>query len=208
MPRKRTTGKTHDKNGREMTVRARIDMPMVNFTKALDQNALKNALAAYPEDSRYRQLLELMLTPYQGSQPTLSTLCRKVNVSLTDLMNLMKDYHVAEGTIRMMQQLPQVMEDVGEDAKSQMKPCPRCDGEGTLKEERATEDGVHLTKQCPECKGKGEQRVTGDKHARDLMFETAKLTNQRGPLVAQQFNTNIGPQSGLKQIMQDTEDLL
>src|SRR5262249_54480225 len=43
-------------------------------------------------------------------------------------------------------------------------------------------------KKCPECKGSGEVRMSGDKHARDLVFESMKLTGQKSPLVAMQQN--------------------
>lgn len=198
-----------DKNGRQMTVRPTADKPMVNFLGSLDMEEFKKALFAQDLESNYRQLLDMMMTPTFGKQPSISALCRKLNISLVDIVNLMKNYHIAEGTARMMRHLPKVMDDVGIDAQSSTKPCPRCDGQGIIKDESADEEAgtVKLTRQCPECKGTMVQRVVGDKHARDLMFETAKLTNQRGPLVAQQFN-NFQPQSGLKQIMADTEDLM
>src|SRR5262249_10381662 len=103
------------------------------------------------------------------------------------------------GLLRMSNQLPQVMEDVTEDAKSHMQVCGRCDGEKVIQFTRANKT---TSKKCPDCKGTGEVRVVGDKHARDLVFESMKLTRQReGPIVA--IQQNIGAGGGLSAKLED-----
>src|SRR5262245_10145355 len=87
--------------------------------------------------------------------------------------------------LQMCSQLPQVVADVTEDAKSHMHACPRCDGEKVVVSMRGNKS---TRKNCPECKGTGEVRIIGDKHARDLVFESMKLTGQKSPLVAMQQN--------------------
>jgi len=81
------------------------------------------------------------------------------------------------------------MAHVAEDAKSKNVVCPRCDG---MKIAR-TPDGSERS--CPVCRGKGEIQTPGDKHARDIMFETMKLTSQSGPMVAIQQNFSGGDDS-------------
>jgi hypothetical protein len=59
-------------------------------------------------------------------------------------------------------------------------------------------------KTCPECRGVKTQRKIGDKHARDLIYESMGLTAQKGPLVAIQNNQFAGVGSGgLNSSMED-----
>jgi hypothetical protein len=189
-----------DKNGRMMTGRPCQDKPLNTFVENLDQDQFHRALAARGEDTREWQLLEALHDP-AFAKCTISNLCRRFGVSMQDIMDMMKDYSVAEGTSRMMQHLPQVMEDVATDAQSRQGVCPRCQGTKELPPQTAN----GKPRKCPECKGTGEVRVSGDKHARDLVFETAGFTNKKTPLVAQQFNFGS---SGLKPVLAETADLL
>jgi hypothetical protein len=66
-----------------------------------------------------------------------------------------------------------------------MQACPRCDGEKFVE---STRGDRKVLKPCPNCEGSGTVPVIGDKHARDLVFESMKLTRQRGTLVAIQQN--------------------
>jgi hypothetical protein len=112
---------------------------------------------------------------------------RKFNISLHEAQCLYTDHMRYQGLLRMSSQVPQVMADVAEDAKSRMRVCPRCDGEKVVESTRGNKRGRRV---CPDCKGTGEVRVIGDKHARDLVFESMKLTGQKGPLVA--INQDFG----------------
>lgn len=108
-------------------------------------------------------------------------MCRRFAVPLSRLQALYTEGMRHLGLLRMSTELPQVMADVAEDAKSRDIPCPRCDGKMIIK----TQEGDSA---CHVCKATGTVRVPGDKHARDLVFESMKLTNQAGPLLAIQQN--------------------
>lgn len=122
---------------------------------------------------------------------------RKFNISLHEIQSIYTDGKRQLGLLKMSSALPQVMEDVSEDAKSQMVLCPRCDGDKVEIIVDARNDKGKVTKSheqtCRVCEGAGKVKVPGDKHARDLMFESMKLTKlPGGPLVAIQQNLGGG----------------
>lgn len=189
--------------GRQMTQRARVDKPFRNYLESWPRDVLIAALASQPEESRFRTLLSLMES---DTTATLPTMCRKAQVTMPMMCNLMREAAVAEGTVRMMLSLPQVMEDVGEDAKTKLRTCTVCEGEGEVQEKDGDGTPVGDKKMCLNCEGEGTIRETGDKHARDLLFETAELTNKpRGPLIEQNFDMR---DTGLRRTMAMTQDLL
>ena len=51
--------------------------------------------------------------------------CKKTKTTLGDFVDAFHKYQVHLGTVRLMKHIPQVMEDVGEDAKSKAEPCMR-----------------------------------------------------------------------------------
>src|SRR5262249_9808603 len=113
------------------------------------------------------------------------TLLRKFNISLHEAQTLYTDHVRHMALLQMCSQLPEVIADVAEDAKSHMRACPRCDGEKVVV---STRGNTKARKKCPECRGTGEVRMIGDKHARDLVFESMKLTGQKSPLVTMEQN--------------------
>src|SRR5262249_45121519 len=114
------------------------------------------------------------------------TLLRKFNISLHEAQSLYTDHMRHTALLQMSSRLPQVVADVTEDAKSHMRACPRCDGERVIE---FTRGNKRIRKNCPDCKVTGEVRVIGDKHARDLVFESMKLIKKHdGPLFAMQQN--------------------
>jgi len=148
-------------------------------------------------NDKYAAFLQALSDPAYASC-SFPTLLRKFNISLHETQTVYTDHMRHMGLLRMSNQLPQVMADVTEDARSHMRACPRCDGEKVMVSTRGNKTS---RKQCPECKGTGEVRVIGDRHARDLVFESMKLTRQReGPLVA--IQQNIG-ESTLSTRMED-----
>lgn len=180
--------KKHDKHGREMTQEPALDIPMRRFRENIDPDKLELFLNQH---EKYQTFIASLHDPAY-SKLTFAIICRKFGVSLHELQTLYTDGMRHLGLLEMAANLPQVMVDVSEDAKSRMVSCPRCDGEGVVW--FGMED-KQQSKPCPQCKGVKEVRVSGDKHARDLMFESMKLTGQRGPLVA--IQQNFGDASGL-----------
>lgn len=206
-PTKREPG-----GGRLIPTQTARDKPFRTFLDAIPREHFLGVLAAQPEESRLRSLLALMTADYSSytHPPLLVTLCKKAGVTMQDIMNLMKDHAVAEGTVKMMLSLPQVMEDVGQDAKTRVRTCTVCLGRGhvTIAEQDADGKltGDSHEEDCLNCEMTGKVREIGDKHSRELLFETAELTNKpRGPLINQNFDLR---DTQLKQVLMATQDLM
>lgn len=149
-------------------------LPYKRFEKEVDREKLEVFLA---EDPEMESFLNALHDPaYKGS--SFVTICRQFAVPLAKLQSIYTDGMRHLGLIRMSTALPEIMEHVAEDAKSRDIPCPRCDGKLVLK----SADGVD--KPCHVCHERGTVRIPGDKHARDLVFESMKLTAQNSPLVS------------------------
>ncbi len=161
---------------------ARRDPLMKRFEKNVPRDEVVEALSHHMEaNPRVNQLVQMLLDPTYVNH-AMGTLCSKVGLSLHEVMDYFRKTHMDVGLMRLYKHVPDVLEDVAEDAKRSIKTCWKCFGDGKVpknKEESA---------ECPECGGKGKLMVKGDDNARKLVFEAAGLTGKTGPLVAQQFN--------------------
>jgi hypothetical protein len=183
---------------------------------------LLSALAAASSDQRARTLFEMMLDPAFRTH-SLPKLAKDVGLRYTDVLKLVRDYKLDQGLLAMASHLPQVMEDVAIDAKSKMVKCPACKGDGRIVVTEQIEDpesekkrvivvpkldenGAVVTEHCFTCDGEGKLRQTGDSDARKLLFESMKLTGQRAPLVAQQFN--LGAAGTMEDDVERVQDAL
>jgi hypothetical protein len=104
---------------------------------------------------------------YRNTSP--GTLCRKFGISWLDLMDLWRQYNTACGLIHVATHLPQIMEDVVEDALSHEAMCSRCDGMGTV-------EPAENQRPCRVCNGLGRVRVPGHEPARRLVLKALGLT--------------------------------
>lgn len=166
-----------------MTVDPDNDRPMQRFIDLVDETEFSAALTASGEP-KYVTFLAARHDPAYRSLG-FSALCRKFNISLQDVDDLWRSHQLHRGMMRMMNSLPDILEDVAVDARSRKVACPRCDGLAVL-----TSDSG-LPRACPVCDGTGKVRQTGDRDARHLVFESAGLTGKRGPLVAIQQNFGL-----------------
>lgn len=199
----------------------RKDKIFRRLEKSVPRVEMEAALAAAPSEKAHA-LLERMLDPAFRTH-SLPKLAKDVGLRYTDVLKLIRDFRMDEGLLRMTGHLPQVMEDVAIDAKSRMVKCPACKGDGriVLTEQvedpqsekkrlivvpKLDEEGAVVTEHCYTCDGSGELRQTGDADARKLLFESLKLTGQRGPLVAQQFNLGAG--SAVEDDISQAQDVL
>jgi hypothetical protein len=182
-----------DKHRRPTPDQSHRDIPAVRFWQNIDRETFEFALS---NDDKYSAFLQALHDP--GYSPcSFPTLLRKFNISLHEAQSLYTDHMRYLGLIRMSNQLPQIMADVAEDALSHMQACPRCAGKKVV----GSRGNKKVLRDCPECKSTGEVRVMGDKHARELVFETMKLIKQSGPLVA--INQSIGTAGALDSKFED-----
>lgn len=165
------------------------NVPEDLFTAALESST----------DPKFVNFLAARINPLYKNH-SLASLARKFNVTLADLDDLYRNYQLHVGMVRMMEHVPQVLVDVAEDAKSRIVVCSRCDGEGKLLDEKQNQ------RECPVCNGIGRVRQSGDKAARDLVFESIGLIGKRGPMVA--IQNNFGLDSGLEDTLLSTAKLI
>jgi len=170
-----------DKHLRQIPDKPHRDIPALRFWNEIDLERFESALSG---NDKYATFLRALHDPHY-SRCSFPTLLRKFNISLHEAQSLYADHMRQMGLLEISNHLPEIMSDVAEDARTHMQACPRCDGEKFV---ASTGDNRKALKPCPNCEGSGTVRVIGDKHARDLVFESMKLTRQRGPLVAIQQN--------------------
>ena len=185
---------TIDADGRKMSKKPNNDKPVKNFVESIDREALDMYLG---EHDKYQTFLAALHDPVNARTSFAHTM-RTHGITLHELNVLYQDGQRNKGLFAMSSKLPQIMEDVSVDALSKEVACQRCDGKGDL-EDPSFEDGL---RPCPDCDATGKTRQIGDKHSRDLVFESMKLTNQKGPLVAFQNNTYMN-NNGMDAKMED-----
>jgi hypothetical protein len=187
-----------DRYGRKVPMDPGHDKPMARFAETIDQEALSSFLDTSGND-RYETLMILMQDPaYAGLK--FATLCKKANVTLHEMQEIYANGMRQVALLRMSNALPDLMADVAEDARTRQETCPRCDGFGFIPYKE-------VTRECPMCHGKLTVRRVGDKQARELVFESAKMIRQSGPMVAIQQNFNSGD-SHLESILNKTRSIV
>lgn len=190
---RKSSRKPVDKHGREMPVDPERDRAMNRFIENVVETEFSEALAA-ANDPKYTTFLRARADPAYRSLG-FSALTRKFNISLQEVDDLWRNHQLHRGMIRMMNRMPDILEDVAEDARSKMVACPRCDGVTTVAA------GVRgETRPCPVCDGTGKVRAVGDRAARQLVFETAGLIGKPGP-TGPLVNVNLGLESGLADLL-------
>src|SRR5215813_12624666 len=140
-----------DKHSRRTPEHANRDVPAVRFWKSIDREAFESALSG---SDKYTTFLQALHNPHY-SRCSFPTLLRKFNISLHEAQSLYTDHMRYWGLLQMSNQLPQIMADVAEDARSHMQACPRCEGEKFIESTRGDSKGP---KSCPDCNGSGTVR--------------------------------------------------
>jgi hypothetical protein len=153
-----------------MPIRADRDRAVQGFFEAVPRTGFDDALQS-SGDPRFQRLHDA-LHDDAYRKTSLGTLCRKFGISWLDLVNLWRNHNLLLGQIRMLNHLPDIMEDIAKDSENRDGPCPRCDGIGHV----MRQDGEAL---CPQCDGAGKVSVPGDAHARRLFFEIMGLIGPR-----------------------------
>lgn len=162
-------------------------------------------------DERAQRLMKVMVDPRYRKR-TLPWMARECGLNYMDIVLLIKNHHIGDGTVRMSRHVPQAMEDVAVDSLSKQVTCGNCKGhleDGVasvpvteiVEDEKSKRsvvmhkldpDGAPMWERCLVCDGVGTLRKVGDAKSRELLFETMGLTGRKGPLVVQQFNQGGG----------------
>lgn len=159
-------------------------LELKGFFASADRKALIEACAA-SDDERLRFWAKIRADEKKFHHMTDIYLAQKATVTFKAISECYLDYRRSQGYVELAERLPQAMADIAEDALSRRMTCPKCAGNGTMQIE---DEEIS----CEACWGTGVLVKTGDPDARKAMLEAAKITGQKGPLLAQQFNFDGG----------------
>ena len=134
-------------------------------------------------DPMLKQLSRIILNPMpEDKLCSVSKLAERTGITMRQITSGLKDLMRDEGFVRMAKRLPEVMEQVAEDAMSRDVECSKCHGAGQVvrKVNIGTEDESEERDRCDSCQGKGTVYQLGDTDRLRLLFETFDLTGKRG----------------------------
>ena len=159
------------------------------------------ALAAHP-DVRFQQFLNMMESE-EWSRYSLGHLAKQCEIGLVEFQAFWQDTQRNRAINNALEKLPDLTNDMLDDAKSDETTCPMCDGTGQLEREGKA------PKICPNCAGKGIIRTIGDKHARDKILEMTGAIKKEPQVVINQDMRGLGMQAAatrLKSVSFDLDD--
>lgn len=194
-----------DKNGRPVPNNPTHDLPMRLFFDHIPEPEFREALENAP-DAKYQQLLTARLSP-QHQNTTFMRLCHNFGISLQDVHELWRHHQLHRAMIEMSNVLPEVTRDLGEDARSRLAYCPRCDGlgyvtdtgEGSEDAPAGADSRGEGRRVCPACEGARKVRVIGDKASREMLLESVGFIGKKSPLV--NINQHFGLDSELGDLL-------
>lgn len=161
------------------------------FISNIDRDLLEFLL---DQEEKYRLFVRALHDPAQHHL-SFTALMKRYAITLHEIQALYTDGKRHMGLIRMANNLPQVLEDIGEDSLSHYECCSRCDGLGQISFNTGIldEDGkAEMTQRvCPVCKGQKEVRVQGSKDSRQQMLEAMRIIGKSAPQITlnQQFGS-------------------
>jgi len=173
---------------------------IVRISRSFDRLELALALERATEpDSPERDLVKLLRSEDALTKRTRpDTLAAQLGIPYKRIVEAYRDSKRLEGIIAVAEQLPQVMQDVVEDAQARLKTCLNCAGEGSFTID--IEGQEPQTKKCIPCEGTGQIRIPGDAAARKQVLEMMELAGSaRVPIVAP--GSNIVITGGLEETL-------
>lgn len=164
------------------------DSALKNFFENADSERLLLALEHSPKENLRKFGRALQRAEFSKMTP--QTLSRELGAWLPDLLEAYKDVNVAIGSLRMFEQLPEVVAENTVDALPTSESCPRCDGLRRIPDE--TDTTGKKKRRCPKCLGTGKVRKPGLIEAKKLVYDHAGLLPKGGGAqVNQQFNIGM-----------------
>jgi len=168
MPRsKRPTRKY--RNTAETTAMKLFGLPPMHKMESLDQRVEIAGVLALSDRQDFKDLSRAALDPL-NSGVSFARLAEKSGLNFHMISSEYRAIKVDEGYVRAARHLPDLMEQVAVDAKSRDERCRTCKGTGKLDED----------KPCPTCDGLGTVYVLGNAERLKLIFETFQLTGKGG----------------------------
>lgn len=196
------------KERRDKAIRARRTSQIQKYARSLfgsgplgsldkEQRGMFSVILSLSEKPEIKVLAEQLVDPSFASL-TLPTLMENAGITFHTLADEVRSVRRSEGFLRASSHLPEIMEQVAEDSKSQQVRCTKCGGTGKEPDSatwqrdqaRAIKMGIDpKTIECPdrpclECDGKGRVTRLGDPTRLKLMLEMFQLIGQgTGPVV-------------------------
>jgi len=184
----------------------RFDEPYNAYLDSLDprgesprSKAVQFALAS-ARDQRFQRFFEFL---YDGrfKKTSLAALAKMCDIGLPEWAEFWQKATVQRALAKAQDALPNLAEDLIEDARSRVVGCERCGGKGLIRDEcpmcgnqvldcpHCGGKGVMLD--CPDCGATGRQRKPGDTDSRKMLLEMTGLGGRRAPMVQinQDFST-------------------
>lgn len=158
---------------------------LANFDEIVGRREMASALR-YKGDPESIALAE-ELEDNENDAIRLFTLCRNARMRAADLITAYRDHQLAAGLTNIARRAPKILDDVAADAESIRVPCPGCDQTGEI----ITPDGMSIP--CNACYGHGYIVKSGDKDARDLIWDALGMKKGGQNININMQQNNITP---------------
>ena len=199
-------GTPHLAPTRIIEVEQGVDKPLRDFKLAVDEDEFMRACRMESEDSKWGRLHLALMRP----NVTFMQAVKSEGISLLELNQFWSDSSKHMGTIRMMNHLPDVMEQTAVEARQKVVVCARCAGTQVVYEYEKPvvelEGGrldfgekVLVRKACPTCVDSivpGRVIQPGDLESKKLMFKVAGLLKDGQVVNVDARTLNVGAVEG------------
>ena len=183
----------YDLDNRTVPDNPRYDRPMHEFFNNIPLEEFTVALALQ-DDERLKDFHQSITDP-RNARLTLVTLCRRHEVTLTDLQKVWREHQVNLGLMGMANHAPRVMENIATDAASYNDICPTCRGKGKIFSKAKSF--------CPRCAGHGVVKRPGDLESRHIMMEALGVTGKASLVTTiNTLSASFGPEHGMEKIIE------
>lgn len=169
---------------------------LTDLSKIVSREEMRQALDAQAVlNDKFNTFLTHLFDPSYRNR-SIPTIARMCDIRYIELLEILRQYHLTAGLVRMSRHVGDVLEDTAIDAKSQLTICPACNATGLLK-----------GRQCMQCQGQGLVRTPGDATSRKLIFESQGLTKSAVSVDARSVNLAV-PNEKLEDILKSARPSL
>lgn len=174
----------------------RKDPVYKQFLKEIGGRAGLRAIAMASSNIKATELLALLDDESYKSWGA-KKLLQQASISYNEVLSMRDERSRNLAVSNMIAKLPELAEDLMEDAKTLRAVCPICNG--LRVREYTTKDNIRNVVICEGCKGFGEIRKVGDKDARQIVAKATKIIDNGPGMVIDartQVNTVINNPAG------------
>lgn len=195
------------RGSKDLVFREILEAHRDDLSDALELEASEFAAKCNPDDDPGLSPAAVMLSMMQSGEPhftqmSLTEMMKQAGLNKLDIMNLMRKKDLAYAMFLSSRHLGQVLDDIGEDAKSTIISCKNCGGDGKSPDAKAAvaelaHQGIEIDEEnieaCEDCSGVGKLRKIGDPDSRKMFLEMHGIRKTGGGAGAG-LNLNVGVQ--------------